>query len=417
MTTDVLYTTHATDTAEVLSGLEKFYYMMDANTPTHPCIAIEVDGEISIDQWHVGIAKVASRSPVLFSRIVRNRGGLLVFEPISDTSLPFHVVSGDPSEWQRVMAEEVSTRIQLERGPLFRATLLHDSHRATLLLSLSHCVADGRSVLALIRDVLCTFADEPLGLPSAERSIDSLLTEATAGTWKPTLAPVYTLQSDMTPSNHEALLHLETHCFDEHLMAKLKVRAKEERATIHGAIHAALARLLGSDGIPPSGFVTSGIDVRPTLAPGEEGLRPLISSCTIKLVNERRLSFWDYARATKEVLRQQNRLEAILALHTKVAELCAAYPTPERLREYLIPKSKEPEILLTNLGVFPIPVSYGGGSIRLKSFWASINPTHPNTHFLCCSTVDGRMQVLYTSFTPLPALFDKIQNEFLAAII
>ena len=415
MRTEVSNTEHVADPGAELSGLEQLYYMLDVNAPTHACVVIEVEGEASIDEWRAAIAGVVNRSPLLSCRIVRNSAGLLVFEPFSAIPLPFHVSSGDPREWQRVMAEELSTRIPLERGPLFRATLLHGPGRATLLLSLSHCIVDGRSALALLRDVLRTLTGEPLGPPSIECSIDSLLVAATARAWQPPSAPVPAVQPKPTHSSPEASVHLEANSFDEQLMARLRLRAREEGSTVHGALKAALMRVFGRDA-PASGSVTSGIDVRPILAPGQEGLRPVISSCTVKLENEG-FSFWDFARRIKEVFRQENRLEAIAALQTMLGELCAACPTPELIHEHLIRKSEGTEILLTNLGVLSIPLSYGAGSIKLKSFWASMHPSFQNGHFLCCATVDGRMQMLYTAYRPLPDLFSKLQAELQAAVL
>jgi NRPS condensation-like uncharacterized protein len=411
MRTEVSSTEHVADPGAELSGLEQLYYILDVNAPTHACVVIEVEGEASIDQWRAAIAGVVSRSPLLSCRIVRNSAGLLVFEPFSAMPLPFRVSSGDPREWQRVMAEELSTRIPLEHGPLFRATLLHGSGRATLLLSLSHCIVDGRSALALFRDVLRTLTGEPLGPPSIERSIDSLLVSATARAWQPPSAPVPAVQPKPTHSSPEASVHLEASSFDEQLMARLRLRAREEGSTVHGALKAALMRVLGKDST--SGSVTSGIDVRPILSQGQEGLRPVISSCTLKLENAG-LSFWDAARRIKEVFRQENRLEAIAALQTMLGELCA---TPEHIHERFTRKSEEPEILLTNLGVLSIPLSYGAGSIKLKSFWASMRPAFQNGHFLCCATVDGRLQMLYTAYTPLPDLFSKLQAELQAAVL
>jgi hypothetical protein len=142
----------------------------------------------------------------------------------------------------------------------------------------------------------------------------------------------------------------------------------------------------------------------------------VISSCSVKLENEG-FSFWDFARRIKEVFRRENRLEAIAELQTMVGELCTACPTPELIRERLIKKSEEPDILLTNLGVLSIPLSYGAGSIKLKSFWGSMHPASQDGHFICCATVGGRLQMLYTASRPLPDLFSKLQAELQAAVL
>jgi NRPS condensation-like uncharacterized protein len=398
-----------------LSGLEQIYYMLDVNAPTNACVVVEVEGKTSVEQWRAAVVKVASRAPVLSSRIVRNPAGLLAFELLSTISLPFHVVSGDLDGWLQIMKKEISTRIHLGRGPLFRATLLHSSSRAVFLLSISHCIADGRSAVALLRDILRTLVNEPLGPPYIVRSIDSLLVEATAGKWRPPLAQVPIVESKPIVSNPEAPVHLAVSCFDEQLMTRLRDRARAEKATVHGALNAALVQVFVRD-VATSGSLTSGIDVRPILAFGQEGLRPVISSCTVKFANDD-LPFWEIARRIKEALRQENRLEAIVALYEKVGEFCVTCPTPELIRERLIGKSDEPEILLTNLGVLPIPLSYGADSIKLKGFWASIHPASQNMHFLCCATINGRLQISYTASIPVSDLFNKLQAKFLAAML
>jgi NRPS condensation-like uncharacterized protein len=411
MRTEVSTADHVAVPGEELSGLEQLYYILDVNA----CVAIEVEGEASVDQWRAAIAKVASRAPLLSCRIVRNSTGLLVFESLSDVPLPFHVSSVDPREWRMVMAEEVSTRIPLGCGPLFRATLLHGPGRATLLLSLSHCIVDGRSALALLRDVLHTLVREPLGPPAIDRSIDSLLVAATARAWQPPSAPISAVQPRSTHANPEGSVHLEANCLDEKFMARLRVRAREEGTTVHGAISAALLTGFSRD-VPGSGSLTSGIDVRPVLAPGQEGLRPVISSCTVRPGNEC-FSFWELARRIKAVFRRETTLEAIAELQSMVGEICTAHPTPELLRERLTRTFEGPEILLTNLGVLSIPLSYGAGSIKLKSFWGSMHPASQDGHFICCATVGGRLQMLYTASRPLPDLFSKLQAELQAAVL
>lgn len=399
-----------TDSETELSGLEQIYYMFDASTPTHVCLAIEVEGATSIEQWRTAVSKVADRTPLLSSRIVRNTAGQLVFQGPSDIALPFHVSPEDPRNWIRAMASEVFARIPMESGPLFRATLLCDSTRATLLLSLSHCIVDGRSAPALIRDILLSLAGEHLGSPSPECSLYSLLENATSGNWYPKSPRVSSAWPVLAPPPPQAVLHMEADTFDVELTTKLRTRARNESSTVHGALQAALLRLFGMDAV-----VTSGIDVRSILGASQEGLRPIISSFAIR-AGQTISSFWDCARNTSQALHETIRLEAIADVYTKLEEFRGIGLTPGYIRDFKLRLGPAPEILLSNLGLLPIPLSYGDGSIRLKGFWGSTYPSTRNTHFLCCSTVDGSLQLFYTAQKQLPELFERLRMELTAAI-
>lgn len=398
-----------------LSGLEQIYYAFDAVAPINPCTIIEVEGETTIDQWRAATAKIISRAPVLSCRIVRNPSGHLIFEPLPAMPLPFHVSSRDPNEWQCVTAEEMSTRIDLERGPLFRVTLLHSPSRATLLLTMSHCVVDGKSVLVFFRDILRALAGEPLGPPAVERSMDSLLIDATGGRWQPWSIPMPAVQRESPRPISENPLHLEAICFNEQITSELKVRARRERTTLHGALCAALTRVFCKD-VSAHMFLTSAMDVRPILSSGQAGMRPVISSSTVKIVNENFL-FWDFAKRAREFVRRSNSVEAIAALYSKIGEVCTACPTQELIPEKLTGKVDGPEIQLSNLGVLPIPLNYGDtGSIKLKGFWAAMHPGSPNGHFLFCSTVHGQLQMFYTACQPEHNMASKLRAELEEAV-
>src|ERR1700732_4560805 len=60
------------------------------------------------------------------------------------------------------MTTALSTPFPVEDALLVRAVLLHEAHRATILLTVHHSIADGLSVALIVRDILEVLSENPM---------------------------------------------------------------------------------------------------------------------------------------------------------------------------------------------------------------------------------------------------------------
>jgi Condensation domain len=126
-------------------------------------VAAQITGETTTASWRTALDAVQRRHPLLGVCIDADDSADPYFHLHPELRIPLQIVPGDALQgWEDKMETELSTPFPVEDALLVRAVLLHEAHRATILLTAHHSVADGLSVALIVRDILEALSGKPL---------------------------------------------------------------------------------------------------------------------------------------------------------------------------------------------------------------------------------------------------------------
>ncbi len=141
--------------ARTLGGFERFFWIADQTVPRHFAVTALVTGPTTPAQWREAINKVQRQHPLLSVSIEQGPEGSLCFRPATNCPIPLRLVVGYPQAiWEEEVARELGDSIDPTQAPLIRATLIMGPGNAALILTAHHSVADGLSLVYVIRDIL-----------------------------------------------------------------------------------------------------------------------------------------------------------------------------------------------------------------------------------------------------------------------
>ncbi len=374
-----------------LGGLERMLWLLRMNLT----FAAEVEGPLDAATLRGALDAVQRRHPLLRASVVPARGGpAFVVAPATSPGppIPLEVTDAPAGSWTRLAESDLDRRFADGEAPLARARLLRHGdgqERATLLVTVSHVLADARATGYLFRDLLeaaerlratgrADLEEKPLPPTIEEILVRPLrLTEKlkgilrigrTAGETRnpgPSRLPSAPAAGQGLPSTR-----ILTLVVDPDGTAALAARAREEGTTLHGALAAAHLLALAAEcsrageavrlylACPvnvaarvPSPVTddvvlfASGVDAAPRVTPGE----PL----------------WPLARAVRrQLLEVGDPRERLLpsVLSTGLASRMGPFlPADGRGRDRLVAMAaKGPQItLVTNIGALDIPAAIG----------------------------------------------------------
>jgi hypothetical protein len=126
-------------------------------------VAAQITGETTTASWRTALDAVQRRHPLLGVCIDGDDSGAPYFRLLPGLRIPLQIVPEDALQgWEDEMETELSTPFPVEDALLVRAVLLHKAHRATILLTVHHSIADGLSVALIVRDILEVLSGKPL---------------------------------------------------------------------------------------------------------------------------------------------------------------------------------------------------------------------------------------------------------------
>jgi hypothetical protein len=126
-------------------------------------VAAQITGETTTASWRTALDAVQRRHPLLGVCIDADDSADPYFHLLPELRIPLQIVPGDALQgWEDKMETELSTPFPVEDALLVRAVLLHEAHRATILLTAHHSIADGLSVALIVRDILEALSGKPL---------------------------------------------------------------------------------------------------------------------------------------------------------------------------------------------------------------------------------------------------------------
>jgi hypothetical protein len=390
-----------------LGAGERMYALYSRVHPMHFSVAVELDVQVSPADLARALARLRARHVLLASEVVDGGGAGPVFVR-GDAPVPVRVVGG-PATWQAVVAEELARPLP-QRGPgaAVRAVLLTGGPGAVVVLTLAHHVADGRSAVTLVEDLVRALGGGPLGAPVLSRPREDLLAEVSdvaaviaqgAPAGPPSVhdermrpLPAFRAEDGARPT-------VEGIEVGEDLTARVVGRARAEGTTVHGAVLAAAVQTWAA--LTGCGFVRV---MSPVSLVGLLGPQP---STGVNVLAARTGSapagaFWDLAR---EHVRQLAPARSATAVGRTTAAITAGIgptTTPAGAEAFMVRGALGYELMVSDLGVVRLEQT---GPVRVRRLHGPLVLTRvAGEQQIGVLTHDGRMGLVTASHTPAPGL-------------
>ncbi|MGA5639440.1 phthiocerol/phthiodiolone dimycocerosyl transferase family protein [Streptomyces cinereoruber] len=399
-----------------LSPLERWYWIADQIAPLNVLGRVRLHGPVAPGTLRAALDGLQARHPLLRVAIEADEAGRRPrFTPLHDRPVPLeHRVSGAPDAadgaWARLVDEElVDERIDWRTGPLARATVLSgagpDGETHDLVLSLLHVVADGTTVLSLVRQ----WAELAAGLPVAPRAVLAPAEDLfPAGHRGPAgldlarekarrdeddlrrLAPRRINADRPVPFERRRTRFLHR-ALDTAALDGLAAAGRARGATVHGVLAAAMVRAVAEDAGAADGTwysIGSPVDFRgdlvPPVAPDDVGSYVATVPSLVEHAADRPL--WETALAVSADLRARKARGEQFSMIRLVGDsgprtVADSMPFVRHLDE------KGPiNFCVSNVGRFPFPDSIGpwrvsgaqfvAGLSVVGTFVAAVNSSH-----------------------------------------
>lgn len=211
---------------------------------------VRLEGTIDATRLKYALSCVQRKHPALRTLIRKERDGLY-YEEDSAPPVPVRVaVRLEDNQYRRECQRELTTVFPFDQ-PQLRAVCLEAAQETDLLLTTSHRICDGMSMLTIVREVLrLLHADEELVPYTAISTQDMIGDYSPPQPWKRKLQASFLNgllrlipQSRRTPENNEYSLEW---CADRAFSDALKQRCKAEGVSIHSALVVALDRAMST---------------------------------------------------------------------------------------------------------------------------------------------------------------------------
>ncbi|HWP07226.1 MAG TPA: condensation domain-containing protein [Polyangiaceae bacterium] len=292
--------------------------------PYNMVVAVEIRGEIEPERLRLALGKAQVRHPLLAVNTELGSNGVPWFTSDGVGPIPLSVVRDSSHEQARAFAEQELTasferdRAGSPRLPLLRVALFLPpaaGETCSLVLGVQHVIADGLSMVFLVRDLLRWIEDPDAELPvlNAPASADDVLPRtvrrrvSTSPTRFQLVLALATLYSRVrralisgrrpqTPARH--VLRHRTWVLTAEQTTALRARCRREGVSMHAAICTAFLSAFPAVHTP--------VSLRSFLArPVGESVGLFVGAAEVKLAYHDALGFWTNARRFRRKLRRQ----------------------------------------------------------------------------------------------------------------
>ncbi|MFF7633254.1 short-chain dehydrogenase [Kitasatospora sp. NPDC008050] len=387
-----------------LGPMERWYWICDQLSPLNVVARVHLRGALPAGALDRAGAALVLENPLLRVAVAaRPDGSRPRFVAAGDGRIPVRTVRADgppcSGRWaQEVDAVELVTPLDRRSGPLARIVdVVHDPGTPEechdLLLTVSHVIADGTTVLELLRRLVESAHDPAPGparpaLPPPEallpRRINGLPRAAhlalaiaaeqfallAARPWR--LTPPVPLQPQ---HRRTRLLHRE---LDAGQLAALTDRCHREGTTVHGALAAALA-LAVAGAQAPAGTRTvcigSPVDFRTHLVPpvGPRDAGAYVATVPTYVRVGPAAGLWAAARGVTRDLRRSVRSRRHLALVSLLRLMSPPSAARSARAVTAVDRQGPGNVCLSNLGVVDFPDRVGRWELSGAQFVAGIS--------------------------------------------
>jgi hypothetical protein len=404
-----------------LGPSEAYFWLSNQNSWKHFVVAAQITGETTTVSWRTALDAVQRRHPLLGVCIDKDDSGAPYFRLLPELSIPLRIAPGDALQgWEDEMETELSTPFPLEDALLVRAVLLHEAHRATILLTVHHSIADGLSVALIVRDILETLSGKPLdALPVPQPQEDLCPPPTIQGTElgseqpeapAPPSAPGTFLNRD------RSLLRVRGLRLPAELSDRLRERSRREGTTVHGALAAALVfagRDIQREWREAPVRVVSPVNNRTILGRGDDCALSIIFP--VGSYNPKSpMQFWEIARAVRDDLADTRTPGGLSAVLRGFDQLISSTPGVQGIAWFEL-QVCACEMMVSNLGVLPFDADFG--DLRLEALWGpSVFVGIEGEQMIGAATVRGAIHLLHSSYTPIASLLETTEQVLRVAV-
>lgn len=330
-----------------------------------------VSGSIREEELKAALAKLQRRHLPLKYHISQDDEGLSWFTADGTEEIPYEIMSRTgPQGWVNAVRQASQTPFQFDTHPALKVLLLDSSQTSDLILICHHILADGISLVYLMRDLLILLGDSNSQLPELpapepisagnlpadlkQSGIAKLFMNRINKKWAETLVKFtqvdYQAIAEAYWSNYSHPLVLIE--LDQKETEDIVARCKEEGVTVNSALttafQGAVSDVVGEDEFNPRTVVAADLRDRLAHSPGESpGV--YAGGLDFKFKYDQELGFWENARKFHSqvvpLYTNKNLFQEILTwthLHPTISEGM----TFKKLGGLLSPDSPQAEILI-----------------------------------------------------------------------
>ncbi|MER6669215.1 amino acid adenylation domain-containing protein, partial [Amycolatopsis japonica] len=275
---------------------------------------LDLEGDVDADVLRRSVQALLDRYSSLRSGFRQLDGGRVVQTVARHAELPWREVAAEAAE--AAFEADRARRFDFVRPPLLRATFTRlGEDRAKLALTFHHIIADGWSVVVLLRELLAAYGGAPV-LPEAGTRADHLRRlasrdhEVSREAWRTALSevdePTRMIDERAGVARRPSRLHLS---LGEQTTTALSAMAREHGLTLGTVLHGAWGLLLGGLTGRDDVLFGSTVSGRDTGAAGLESAVGLyINTVPVRLR-------WSGAETVAAVLRRLQDEQAALLDH------------------------------------------------------------------------------------------------------
>jgi hypothetical protein len=387
-----------TEVRRPLSPVERWYWIADQTSPLNVIARVRLTGNLPKGVLDRAAAGLYAEHPLLRLAIRADADGSRPAFTPSSQRISVRKVHGDDCEWERQVDEhELRTSLDWRSGPLVRIVdVVLDSaeEEHDLVLTVSHIVGDAMTALSLLRRLIelaaangCVVGSRPaVGTPEdllparnrgprgiARLAVTGLaLGVATAVARPARLAP----ESRVEPTRRRT--RLVRRVLTSTQVDALLRRCREERVTVHGALAAAMAMVIGPKAAQKASgrlCIGSPIDFRselePVIAADEAGSYVNTVPSFARFGGNREL--WSIARQINRSLRRRKRLGQHLTTLWGMRFICPASVAKSSRVFGHIERNGFLNVGISNLGRYEFPTQLGEWKLSGAQFITGIS--------------------------------------------
>jgi hypothetical protein len=402
-----------------LGSSETYFWLSNQNSWKHFVVAAQITGETTTASWRTALDAVQRRHPLLGVCIDADDSGAPYFRLLPELRIPLEIIPGDALQgWEDEMETELSTPFPVKDALLVRAVLLHEAHRAMILLTVHHSIADGISVALIVRDILEALSGKPLEalpVPQPQEDLCPPPTITERGSEEPR-APAPPGAPGTLLKRDRSLLRVRGVRLPAELTDRLRERSRREGTTVHGALVAALV-FAGRD-IHPEWRqapvrVVSPVNNRTILDRGDDCALSIIFP--VGSYNPKSpVQFWEIARSVRDDLADMRTPHGLSAVFSGFDQLISSKPGVQGIAHFEL-QVCACEMMVSNLGVLLFETDFG--DLRLEALWGpSVFVGIEGEQMIGAVTLRGAIHLLHSSYTPIASLLDTTDQVLRAAV-
>jgi hypothetical protein len=387
-----------TEVQRLLSPVERWYWIADQISPLNVIARVRLGGHISGDDLERAAAGLSAEHPLLRVAIRAGADGTQPAFTPSTESISIRTVHGGACEWEfQVDEHELRTSLDWRSGPLVRIVdvVSHAPQEAhDLVLTASHVIADGTTAMTLLRRLVehaaangHTVVSRPaLGapedlLPARNRGSRAIARLAAAGLTfgiGAALARPVRLAPESTVHPARRRTRLIRRMLTSTQVDALLRRCREEGVTLHGALAAAMATVIGPAAAQrASGRVCIGspmdfrAELNPAVSADEVGSYVNSLPSLVRFGEDRDL--WSIARQINRSHGRHRRSGQHLTLLWGLRFICPASVAKSSRTFGFIERNGPLNVGVSNLGRYEFPERIGDWQLSGAQFVSGVS--------------------------------------------